>query len=277
MTRYVGSKVHVPVNFGIASVDIHFECIRIYPDFMVASMDSCYCSRNPEPNAKSNNDHRMVCTVLMVVAEFVLRQNFIHPEEAVQLLVTGAVGWAVFLMASLSLIKSRKLIKRLRGLALTDPLTDIHNRRYLELYMEKAIPICQRNDDPMTLIIFDIDHFKSINDSYGHNAGDMVLKKVAEVVKRMIRHSDVFIRTGGEEFIILLPSCPLQQGIKLAERIRKEIESTSFTYKETRIWVTVSMGITEYIRGQDLHQFIERADQALYRAKNSGRNRVVAI
>jgi len=181
------------------------------------------------------------------------------------------------LMASLSLIKSRKLIKRLRGLALTDPLTDIHNRRYLELYMEKAIPICQRNDDPMTLIIFDIDHFKSINDSYGHNAGDMVLKKVAEVVKRMIRHSDVFIRTGGEEFIILLPSCPLQQGIKLAERIRKEIESTSFTYKETRIWVTVSMGITEYIRGQDLHQFIERADQALYRAKNSGRNRVVAI
>ncbi|CAG5078179.1 Putative uncharacterized protein [Thermobacillus xylanilyticus] len=74
-----------------------------------------------------------------------------------------------------------------------------------------------------------------------------------------------------------MPSCPLQQGIKLAERIRKEIESTSFTYKETRIWVTVSMGITEYIRGQDLHQFIERADQALYRAKNSGRNRVVAI
>jgi len=230
-----------------------------------------------DPTRKATMIIGMVCTVLMVVAEFVLRQNFIHPEEAVQLLVTGAVGWAVFLMASLSLIKSRKLIKRLRGLALTDPLTDIHNRRYLELYMEKAIPICQRNDDPMTLIIFDIDHFKSINDSYGHNAGDMVLKKVAEVVKRMIRHSDVFIRTGGEEFIILLPSCPLQQGIKLAERIRKEIESTSFTYKETRIWVTVSMGITEYIRGQDLHQFIERADQALYRAKNSGRNRVVAI
>jgi len=215
--------------------------------------------------------------ILMVMTEFVFRHGQIQYQDAVHLLITGAVVWVVFMMLSFFPVKTVRLIEKLGDLALTDPLTKIHNRRYLDLYMEKAIPLCQRQGHPLTMIIFDIDHFKTINDTYGHIAGDMILKKVVKVIKGIIRDSDVFVRTGGEEFILILPNCPLEQGTKLAERIRKAIESTKFTYKETRIWVTISMGITEYIKGQDLTQFFDRADQALYRAKKSGRNRVVAI
>ena len=215
--------------------------------------------------------------ILMAITEFVFRQGQIQYQDAVHLLITGAIEWVVFMMVSFFPIKTVRLIKKLGDLALTDPLTKIYNRRYLDLYMKKAIPLYQRQGHPMTTIICDIDHFKTINDTYGHIVGDMILQKVVKVIKGIIRDSDVFVRIGGEEFILILPNCPLEQGMKLAERIRKAVESTKFTYKEKQIWVTVSLGITEYIRGQDLTQLFERADQALYRAKESGRNRIVVI
>jgi diguanylate cyclase (GGDEF)-like protein len=211
--------------------------------------------------------------IILVITEFASH----HEPNAVHLTVTGAVEWLVFMVISFFQIKAARLITKLERLAMTDPLTKIHNRRYLDLRMKKAIHLCQRKEHSMTLIMFDIDHFKAINDTHGHNAGDMVLKKVAKVIKGIIRDSDLFVRTGGEEFLIILPNCPLEQGIKLAERIRKTVEGTKFDYKEKRIRVTISMGITEYIRGQDLSKFIEIADQALYQAKEKGRNRVSVI
>nr|WP_255421885.1 diguanylate cyclase [Tepidibacillus sp. HK-1] len=215
--------------------------------------------------------------ILMVITEFVFRQEQIQYQDGIHLIITGAVEWVVFTMISSFRIKVARLITELEHLALTDPLTKIYNRRYLDLYMEKAIPLSQRREHPMTLIMFDIDHFKTINDTYGHNAGDMVLKKVTRVIEGIIRDSDVFVRTGGEEFMIVLPNGSLEQGIKFAERIRKTVEGTKFVYKGKRILVTISLGITEYIKGQDLSQFIEKADQGLYRAKETGRNRIVAI
>jgi diguanylate cyclase (GGDEF)-like protein len=215
--------------------------------------------------------------VLMVLTEFVFHRAQTPFQEVVHLLITGVVEWGVFMLASFFQIKTAKLIAELGNLALTDPLTKIYNRRYLDLYMENATSLFQRKEQPMTLILFDIDYFKAINDTFGHNAGDMVLKKVCRVIKEIIRASDVFIRTGGEEFLIFLPNCTLEKGIKFAERIRKTVEETDFVYKEKQIFVTISVGVSEYSKEKDLNEFIEKADQALYQAKETGRNKVVVI
>ncbi|GAB7388762.1 hypothetical protein BSNK01_26000 [Bacillaceae bacterium] len=213
--------------------------------------------------------------VIMAITEFVANREQMTFEIVIRLTVTGVVEWLVFAVVAFFRIKVARLIAELEKLVLTDPLTKIYNRRYLDIYMEKAIPLSQRKEYTMTLIMFDIDYFKKINDTYGHAAGDMVLKKLARVVKGIIREYDVFVRTGGEEFLIILPNCPLDEGIKIAERIRKDIERTKFVHKGKRIPVTISVGVTEYIKGNNLNQFIEKADQALYRAKETGRNKVV--
>ena len=213
--------------------------------------------------------------ILMAMTEF-LQKPLTH-QEAIRLMVTGIVELIVFIAVTFFRIQTVKLMEELGNLALTDPLTKIYNRRYLDLYMERAIPLYKRRDDSMTLILFDIDFFKFINDIYGHNAGDMVLKEMANVIKGIIRETDVFVRTGGEEFIIILPNCTLEQGVKFAERIRKTIEETHFVYKEQRIFVTISVGVAEYHKGQVLDKLIEKADQALYRAKQTGRNKVVVF
>jgi diguanylate cyclase (GGDEF)-like protein len=215
--------------------------------------------------------------IIVVMTELAGQHGQLPYQNTVHLMITGTVEWLVFTIASYFRIRTARLITELRNLALTDPLTEIYNRRYLDLYMNKAISLSQKKEHAMTMMMLDIDHFKAINDTHGHNGGDMVLQKVAEVIKGIIRDSDVFVRTGGEEFIIILPDCPSDHGIKLAERIRKTIEGIEFVYKENRIWVTISIGITEYIRGQDLNEFKKRADQALYQAKKSGRNRVVVL
>jgi diguanylate cyclase (GGDEF)-like protein len=211
--------------------------------------------------------------IILVITEMASQ----HEPDAVHLTITGAVEWLVFMVISFFRIKAERMIAKLERLAMTDPLTKIHNRRYLDLEMKKNIHLSQRKERSMTLIMLDIDHFKAINDAHGHIAGDMVLKKVAKVIKGIIRDTDLFVRTGGEEFLIILPDCPLEQGLKLAERIRKTVEGTKFEYKEKRIWVTISMGITECTGGQDLNKFMEIADQALYQAKETGRNRIIVI
>jgi diguanylate cyclase (GGDEF)-like protein len=215
--------------------------------------------------------------ILIIACEFLFHQEPMPYQDAVHLIVTGILEWIIFIVISFFQIKTARVIIELGNFALTDPLTGIYNRRYLELYMEKIIPLFQEQEQTMTLIMFDVDHFKKINDTYGHHAGDMVLKKIVRVIKGVIRNSDVFVRIGGEEFIILLPNCSLEHGIKFAERIRKTVENTKFIYKGRRLFVTISIGVTEYTEGQDLKEFLEKADRALYQAKEMGRNKVVGM
>jgi diguanylate cyclase (GGDEF)-like protein len=215
--------------------------------------------------------------ILIIASEFLFHQGPMPYQDAVHLIVTGILEWIIFIVISFFQIKTARVIIELGNFALTDPLTGIYNRRYLELYMEKIIPLFQEQEQTMTLIMFDVDHFKKINDTYGHHAGDMVLKKIVRVIKGVIRNSDVFVRIGGEEFIILLPNCSLEHGIKFAERIRKTVENTKFIYKGRRLFVTISIGVTEYTEGQDLKEFLEKADRALYQAKEMGRNKVVGM
>lgn len=172
-------------------------------------------------------------------------------------------------------------VKRLRKLALTDPLTGAYNRRFLDENLQHKLEEAKRYDQPFSLIMYDLDHFKKINDTYGHQAGDYVLRevaqKVAEQVKSTIRGTDILARYGGEEFILILPRTNLEQASILAERIRKEIERTDFNHDNRFFPVTVSLGVTEYASGKNKEELIGTVDKALYQAKQNGRNRIVAL
>jgi len=155
-----------------------------------------------------------------------------------------------------------------------DALTHIYNRRrFLEL-LDRGIKNAQRLNHDLSLVFFDIDHFKNINDTYGHNIGDEVLKSLTALASQTIRSSDVFARWGGEEFLILIESTTLENAAKMAEKLRKVIMEFDFPEVKT---VTCSFGVASYHYDETGESFIGRADSALYRAKESGRNRVIGM
>ena len=166
--------------------------------------------------------------------------------------------------------------QKMYNAALRDPLTKAYNKKYFADQLQTEIAYSRRHRTPLSLIIFDLDHFKNINDTYGHVAGDMVLIQMADAVQGMLRAEDVFARYGGEEFVIILRGIPLQDSGVLAERIRRHIEQTPFMSGETRLPVTVSVGVAEYDKEtEDAMILVEQADMALYAAKQAGRNRVL--
>lgn len=152
-----------------------------------------------------------------------------------------------------------------------DTLTKIYNRRKFNEIIEYQIEISKRYNHKLALIFFDIDHFKNINDTYGHQVGDYILQDLSDAVKRNIRKADIFARWGGEEFILLLPQTGKQESLYIAEKIRSRIESLRFDPVGV---VTCSFGISELKKDDTVEPFIARADEALYRAKRSGRNRI---
>ena len=171
-----------------------------------------------------------------------------------------------------------RLSSELHELAIRDPLTSAYNRRNLEVEAPRIISLCTRNKAPLSVMMIDMDHFKAINDQYGHVAGDLVLKNFAEIVRKTIRTHDYFVRYGGEEFCILLPATKEEQAKMLAERLRTQFAEFSIQCEKGHINCTASIGVAEApsIRF-DLPSLLSNADQALYEAKHSGRNRVVAF
>lgn len=161
-------------------------------------------------------------------------------------------------------------------LTTVDGLTQVYNKRYFMENLERELSRCQRYGRDLSLIIFDIDHFKNINDSYGHLAGDAVLKQLAELVKANIRREDFLARYGGEEFAIILPEIDHPSAMVMAEKVRSLVEAEKFKFEKITIPVTISLGVTthEGSLGEAL-DFIKEADQNLYEAKRSGRNKVV--
>jgi two-component system, cell cycle response regulator len=162
-------------------------------------------------------------------------------------------------------------------MAVVDQLTGLHNRRFMDMHLATMMEQAAGRNKPLALLVLDIDHFKKVNDTYGHDAGDDVLRTFATRVKSIVRGADMFCRMGGEEFIIAMPDTSGQTAAKVAERIRATIAADIFPIQQgTRaIPVTVSIGLAE--RGNDLvcDAVIKRADKALYRAKAEGRNRVI--
>lgn len=158
----------------------------------------------------------------------------------------------------------------------TDKHTGCFNKGYFNNKITLEVNKCKVTGEPLSLIIFDLDHFKKLNDNYGHDAGDFVLKEMAQLIRTNgIREQDVFARYGGEEFVILLPKTNLKQSFEIAERLRKLIESKEFMYDGKRLPVTASIGVADYrqgvVTGTDL---FKRADEAVYKSKEGGRNQV---
>ena len=165
--------------------------------------------------------------------------------------------------------------QQLLGEALTDPLTGLHNRRGLEQQLAALARRPAGAPARMTWVMVDIDHFKRVNDTHGHDGGDAVLKAVAAALQGAARDGDPLARMGGEEFVLLLPDAPAAVGLRVAEQLRLAVQTLAVRHAARQVQVTASFGVAEQVAGEAWPAALERADAALYRAKNEGRNRVV--
>lgn len=169
------------------------------------------------------------------------------------------------------------LYKKIKKISMIDSLTKVYNRRALIDHFQNEIKRALRHNSKLSCTMFDIDHFKVINDTYGHQAGDYVLRTMCRIKKRITRETDIIGRYGGEEFLIIMPDTPLESARRITERLRKRIETYTFCYEEQKIKVTISAGVSNLIENREtsVKALIERADRVLYKAKESGRNKVL--
>jgi len=159
-------------------------------------------------------------------------------------------------------------------MTIMDGLTGIHNKRYLVEQLDRELSRATRHGRPLSLVICDIDHFKRVNDGFGHLAGDHVLKEVAQLAKSRLRPDDVIARYGGEEFAIILPETDVAGGVQIAEELRKMIATETFVFEDEEIDVTISCGVAQLDPSWRSYDFVRAADERLYEAKRAGRNRV---
>ncbi|HOI82854.1 MAG TPA: GGDEF domain-containing protein, partial [Campylobacterales bacterium] len=176
-----------------------------------------------------------------------------------------------YLISFLDITNIEKESKNLEILATTDPLTKIYNRMKFGNMMEAEIARARKSKKPLSLVAIDIDFFKKINDTYGHQAGDYVLITTVEIIKSKIRSNDIFARWGGEEFMLLLPGADMDVAVARAEIIRSALAGYDFIEPQS---VTGSFGVACFRDNDSIDTFVKRADEALYAAKRNGRNRV---
>jgi diguanylate cyclase (GGDEF)-like protein len=182
----------------------------------------------------------------------------------------------VYLREMAPVLETKRLMESLRESSLRDPMTGLNNRRFLEEYVDTLVANCQRNDTGLTVMMLDLDHFKMVNDTYGHDAGDSVLKGLSKVLRQSVRASDLVIRYGGEEFLIILVNAVGEPADQVAEKIRASVEQMETQVGATTLRKTISIGVADFPSDSDTFwQAVKFADVALYQAKENGRNRVV--
>ena len=186
------------------------------------------------------------------------------------LLVCAMITTIILLLTRLTISAYQK---RLEKIAMTDKLTGIYNRHAFDFVMSPILKDVRRKKFALSLILFDIDHFKKVNDEFGHLAGDAAIKKIVRICAETIRESDVLCRWGGEEFLILLKECDLDDAYEISEKIRKTIQDTPIVYEGKTIFSTISLGVSQYHLPETEDRLIYRADKLLYQAKQNGRNR----
>lgn len=174
--------------------------------------------------------------------------------------------------------------EELRKLAMTDALTGLFNRRHFNRVLEEEIGRALRYRRPLSVMVFDIDHFKRVNDTYGHSCGDRVLVMIADTLREVLRTTEIAARYGGEEFIVLLPETPASKAVAVAERLRSRIEEAALSTEQGQVWVTASFGVSDVLQRGDtraddqiLSEFVSCADRAMYVSKEVGRNRVTVF
>jgi diguanylate cyclase (GGDEF)-like protein len=174
------------------------------------------------------------------------------------------------------LIEIGTLQSKLRAQAIRDPLTDLFNRRYLDETLDREVARSAREGYPVCVIMMDIDYFKQVNDTYGHEAGDHILKSLAWALTRQNRRGDFACRYGGEEFVVVMPNITLRTARQRAEQLRTNLGSVQVQYGRFQLSTTLSIGIACYPSdGEDRESILRAADRALYGAKRAGRNQVV--
>lgn len=183
---------------------------------------------------------------------------------------------AVYLRETAPVLEAKRLMESLRESALRDAMTGLYNRRFLEEYVETLMSGVERSGGVFSILMLDFDYFKQVNDNYGHEAGDKVLKALAETLTRNVRGSDLVVRYGGEEFLVILLDTDAEHGVKVAEKIRAEVAATKVTLPTVVLQKTISIGVAQYpADAGTFWQVVKFADVALYEAKHTGRNRVV--
>ncbi|NVJ93856.1 MAG: GGDEF domain-containing protein [Methylocystaceae bacterium] len=187
------------------------------------------------------------------------------------LLISIIISIVVIILANITINRYQS---KLENMATTDKLTGVANRHVFDAIFDQITKTAKRQGRPVSFAMLDVDHFKKINDQYGHNAGDLVLKTITSVINERLRDSDTICRWGGEEFLILLPECDITRATRICEEIRRAIEKRVIIYAEHEISVTASIGITEMQQGEAALPLIKRVDDALYEAKKTGRNKV---
>jgi len=214
----------------------------------------------------------------VLLIESTHRGEALRAEKKLSSLQWQAIALAAALLVLLALLGLRQLYKtrRMRILAMTDELTKLPNRRHILTFLGDQAKLAYESEQPISIIIFDIDNFKSVNDKYGHDGGDIALKTVANIANQALRRGDRVGRIGGEEFLVVLPGTEHGSALEIAERLRRSVEVTEFDKLLSSLRMTISLGVSEWKAGhENIDALVRRADEALYGAKNGGRNRVV--
>ncbi|MFK5912857.1 MAG: GGDEF domain-containing protein [Woeseiaceae bacterium] len=214
-----------------------------------------------------------VATLLTIVGYFI---SPVGGLLQVVLINRGLALFAIWSVAIVSFVHLKELA-RLEPLATRDQLTNLFNRHYFTSEIVHQINFWRRHQQPLSILLIDVDHFKKVNDTYGHIAGDYALKTIADICLQQVRDVDTIARVGGEEFAVLLPSTAINGAMQMAERIRIAVQEYKFKYEDLEFNITMSIGVTE-IKDESwsITEFMKAVDKMLYEAKRTGRNRCVA-
>lgn len=205
----------------------------------------------------------------------VVEQNVsgnIKPLTRIFAINFGISFGVMLLVLIVTLLTVNRYQRHLHKIATTDALTGLLNRQALAVLFRQSTLVSKRSGRPLSAILFDIDHFKSVNDAFGHMAGDSVIRQVADIAVDVVRESDVVTRWGGEEYLVLLGDCTLSQAITIAETLRKRVAEHDFGLGSDKVRVTISLGVAQYHNNESENSFFTRTDDALYGAKHGGRN-----
>lgn len=232
------------------------------------------CSADPRFRAIPDQKRPMVSMICvpLLIKRRVIGTVSLTTREAGHVFSESELELTVLLSAHISLALENN---RLYEISVSDGLTNLYNRRYLEQRLSKELSYARRFRKPLTVLMTDVDFFKRLNDSFGHQAGDHALRRVSETLIEGLRDYDVVARYGGEEFAVVLLSTPRSKGASTAERLRQAIEAADIQFRGQRLPVTISVGVASYPEdAADAEELIDIADRALYEAKRRGRNMV---
>jgi diguanylate cyclase (GGDEF)-like protein len=243
-----------------------------HPVNAIATPDICFAFRPPEDAPGTKH----ICFPIMQSGAVGSVLQLLAPPEEHERLDNIVPYISVYLREAAPVLEAKRLTETLRESNLRDPMTGLHNRRFLEESVDTLIAQAQRHKTPMAFMMLDLDYFKMVNDTYGHDAGDSVLKALSRVLSESVRSSDYVIRYGGEEFLILLQEADAKAAMDIAEKIRASVQDLKVQVAGGLLQKTISIGISGYPEDSDTFwQAVKYADVALYHAKDTGRNRVV--